>query len=240
MTAGNRHLELGAEIQNPMAGVAACDRSALASVTTALSSTLTVLERAPLTESDMAMKNSARWMFAGLALLTAGCAGDDDEGDTAGEMIASSQGSALIIYSDPYAPMMAGMANPIPTTARATALAFDVEGKLRLQLEVEGFTPSRVFGSHLHKLACTDDKAGGHYQNDPVPMGGMATDPAFANRTNEAWLDFETDAAGAGAVELTLDWLPRAGEAQSIIFHHMASGTGGVSGAKLACLPIAF
>jgi Cu-Zn family superoxide dismutase len=180
-------------------------------------------------------------MFAGLASFAAaalGCGGDDEEAE--GEMIASSQGAALIIYDDPYAPMMAGMPNPIPAGARASAVAFDVDGKLRIELAVEGFTPSRVFGSHLHKLACDDEKAGGHYQNAPFPMGGMATDPMFANPDNEAWLDFQTDAAGLGAVELTLDWLPRAGEAKSIIFHHMASGTGGVSGAKLACLPIAF
>jgi Cu-Zn family superoxide dismutase len=81
-------------------------------------------------------------------------------------------------------------------------------------------------------------KAGGHYQNMPFPMGGMANDPAYANASNEAWLDFTTDAAGKGAQHVVVDWIPRTGEARAIIFHHMATGTGGVAGAKLACLPL--
>lgn len=153
-------------------------------------------------------------------------------------MVASSQNAALLVYEDPYAPAMAGMPNPITATARATALAFNVDGNLRIELAVTGFPASRPFGSHLHQRACNDEKAGGHYQNVPFPMGGMANDPAFANPTNEAWLDFTTDAAGEGAVELTVSWLPRAGEGKGIIFHHMPTAEGGGAGARLACLPI--
>jgi Cu-Zn family superoxide dismutase len=134
---------------------------------------------------------------------------------------------------------MAGTPNPIPNTATATAEAFDVEGKLRIQLTVLGLPVARTFGSHLHKLPCDDPtKAGGHYQHLPFPADGMATDPSYANATNEAWLDFTTDATGKGETDLTVDWLPRPGEANGIIIHHRASGIGGVSGAKLACLPI--
>jgi superoxide dismutase, Cu-Zn family len=154
-------------------------------------------------------------------------------------MVAGSQSAALVVYSDPYAPMMAGMPNPIDNpNARASAVAFDVDGDLRIELAVENFPASRRFGSHLHQRDCMDEKAGGHYQNMPFPMGGTATDPMFANPTNEAWLDFTTDATGAGAIELTVEWLPRAGEGKGIIFHHMETGEGGVAGARLACLPI--
>ncbi|MEY2933911.1 MAG: hypothetical protein RL033_4660 [Pseudomonadota bacterium] len=178
--------------------------------------------------------------FALLSVSALGCSGDDDEG-AAGEMIASSQNASLFVYGDPYAPMMAGVANPIGNTASATAFAFDVDGEMRIELNVLGFPASRPFGSHLHKLPCTDmTKAGGHYQNMPLPMDGTANDPTYANATNEAWLDFTTNAQGAGSKVLTVDWLPRAGEAQAIIIHDMVSGVGGVSGAKLACLPIAF
>jgi superoxide dismutase, Cu-Zn family len=177
---------------------------------------------------------------AGLALLSSVAAVGCGEDDAAGEMLASSANAALLIYADPYAPGdMAGTPNPVTTTASASAQAFDEDGKLRIELSVAGFPASRTFGSHLHRLPCDDAmKAGGHYQNMPFPMGGMATDPVYANATNEAWLDFETDASGKGRRELTVAWIPRAGEAKGIIFHHMASGVGGVSGAKLACLPI--
>ena len=179
-------------------------------------------------------------MCACFALLSAGalgCSGSDDD-ESGGEMIASSQDAVLMIYADPYAPMMAGTANPITTTASASASAFDVDGKLRIELSVSGFPVSRPFGSHLHRLPCDDTKAGPHYQNMPFPTGGIATDPTYANATNEAWLDFTTDAQGNGSKELTVDWLPRAGEAKGIIVHDMVSGVGGVSGARLACLPI--
>jgi superoxide dismutase, Cu-Zn family len=167
-----------------------------------------------------------------------GCSGGDDE-TSEDEMIASSGNAALLIYDSPYAPDMPDAPNPIVPGASASAQAFDVEGKLRLVLDVSGFPASRTFGSHLHRLACDDPmKAGGHYQHIPFPAGGMATDPMYANATNEAWLDFTTDAQGKAERELTVAWIPRAAEAKAIIFHHMASGTGGVSGPKLACLPI--
>jgi hypothetical protein len=156
-------------------------------------------------------------------------------------MIASSEGARLMIYEDPYAPDMAGTPNPIPRAASAAAQAFDVGGSLRIQLAVGGFPAARTFGAHLHRLECEDPaKAGGHYQHQPFPEGGMATDPDYANSTNEAWLDFTTDDEGGAVSDLTLGWLPRSGEAKAIIIHHMASGVGGVSGPKLACLPISF
>jgi len=190
------------------------------------------------------MKNcNSTVVFACLALLCSGgavgCGGEDDAGEETGEMLASSQQAPLFRYVDPYAPAMAGMPNPIGDAARAAAEAYDVGGKLRIDLVVEGFPADRTFGSHLHRLPCDDpNKAGGHYQNMPFPADGMATDPTYANATNEAWLDFTTDAAGAGETVLTVNWIPRAGEAKAIIIHNQASGVGGVSGAKLACLPI--
>jgi superoxide dismutase, Cu-Zn family len=193
---------------------------------------------------ELTMKTTVRMAYyACFALLSAAgslACGSDDEAEDTGEMLASSQNEAVRLYADPYAPGdRAGTPNPIGNTARAAATAFDVDGKLRIELTVTGFPASRPFGSHLHRLPCEDTmKAGGHYQNMPFPTGGMATDPTYANATNEAWLDFTTNAAGEGERELTVDWIPRSGEARAIIFHDMLSGVGGVSGAKLACLPI--
>jgi Cu-Zn family superoxide dismutase len=188
------------------------------------------------------MKLNSTVLCAGLALwglvAAVGCGSDKDDAEQ-GVMLASSQDSPVFRYVDPYAPMMAGTPNPIANTASATAEAFDEDGHLRIELNVAGFPATRPFGSHLHKLACDDDlKAGGHYQNMPVPMGGSTMDPVYANNKNEAWLDFTTDAAGNGQTILTVDWIPRSGEAKAIIFHDMPSGIGGASGPKLACLPI--
>lgn len=187
----------------------------------------------------MKMTNrAARWAcFAVLcSAATMACGSDDESG---GEKVASSKDQPLQIYVDPYAPDMAGTPNPITTTASAAASAFDDGGKLRLEIAVRGFPASRPFGSHLHRLACDDVmKAGGHYQNMPFPTGGMANDPMYANPDNEAWLDITTDATGSAEREVVVDWIPRAGEARAIIFHDKLTATGGVAGAKLACLPI--
>jgi hypothetical protein len=188
------------------------------------------------------MKLNSTVLCAALALSSSagavGCGTDEDAADP-GVMLASSQDAPIYRYVDPYAPAMAGTPNPLGEAAAATAQAFDEGGHLRIELDVAGFPPTRKFGSHLHKLDCLDMlKAGGHYQNMPFPAGGMPTDPVYANATNEAWLDFTTDADGKGETILTVDWIPRPGEAKAIIFHDMPSGVGGMSGAKLGCLPI--
>lgn len=174
-----------------------------------------------------------------IAALSIGCGNSDDESDDSGDPIASSGNAALVIYADPYAPDRAGTPNPIASSAAATAEAFDVGGKLHLMLSARGLPANRPFGAHLHKLACNDPaKAGGHYQHVPLPAGGMATDPAYANAMNEAWLDFSSDSDGTGQAEVMSDWLPRHDEARAIIIHDMQTAAGGVAGPKLACLPI--
>jgi Cu-Zn family superoxide dismutase len=153
-----------------------------------------------------------------------------------GNRLATSTG-AWVVFADPYGDGMPNPAMGITGSAEAWELG---GGRTRIRLQVANLPPNRAFGSHLHKLSCEDMKAGGHYQHMPFPPDGSATDPAFANPANEAWLDFTTDATGAARSETTVSWKPRAGEAKSIIVHHMATGDGGVAGAKLACLPFAF
>jgi Cu-Zn family superoxide dismutase len=163
--------------------------------------------------------------------------GDGAVGDAAMK-IASSTGM-WVIYPDPYGD--GGAANPIMATiaGKVDALA-EAGGKMRLVLSVTGLPPNRDFGSHLHKLACDNNKAGGHYQNMPFPDGGSANDPTYANAANEAWLDFTTDANGAGASQTIVNWVPRAGEAKAVVIHDMKTADGGVAGAKLACINIPF
>jgi Cu-Zn family superoxide dismutase len=144
-----------------------------------------------------------------------------------------------VVYPDPYGD--GGATNPITATIMGTVEAFALPGGgMRLTLSVTGLPPNRAFGSHLHRLMCDNNKAGGHYQHNPFPDGGSATDPTHANSTNEAWLDFTTNASGAGAAEATVNWRPRAGEASAVVIHDMRTGDGGVAGAKLACTNIPF
>lgn len=177
--------------------------------------------------------------IASMVLACLGGCGDGNETGGSEELLARSGESPLVVYADPYAPDRAGTPNPIPAAAAASATAFDVDGKLHLMLVASGLPASRRFGAHLHKLPCDDaSKAGGHYQHTPAPAGAIPNDPTYANSANEAWLDFTTDATGKGEADVTLPWLPRHGEARAIIIHDMATGSGGVAGPKLACLPL--
>jgi Cu-Zn family superoxide dismutase len=158
-----------------------------------------------------------------------GCGGEDDASD--GTPIGQSAGE-FQVYTVQDNP-----AQGIKGSARAVDRG---GGKMRLELNVSGVKPNTDFGAHLHKLACDDMSGGGHYQHNGFPMGGSATDPMYANATNEAWLDFKTDANGAGTAVATVDWVPSADKAKSIVVHVMKTGTGGVAGTKLACLPMSF
>ncbi len=172
-------------------------------------------------------------------VLLAGCKDDEGTpradaggGDGGASKLLSSQG-AWMAYDNAY-----GDGRPNPAMGIMGSVdAFDAGGgKTRFKLTVSGLPANRPFGSHLHILACGDNKAGGHYQHMMFPDGGSATDPAFANVDNEVWLDFTTDAMGNGSAERTVNFRPRAGAAKGIMVHDMRTGDGGVAGAKLACV----
>ena len=160
---------------------------------------------------------------------------DASPGDGAAMRIAISNGTWTVF------PVGDGgtAANPIMgIMGTAEALAAP-NGGMRLTLSVTGLPASRTFGSHLHSAPCNMNMAGPHYQNMPFPDGGSATDPAYANPDNEAWLDFTTDASGAASSETTVDWRPRAG-ARAVVVHALQTMEGGVAGARLACTDITF
>jgi len=138
---------------------------------------------------------------------------------------------SLTVYDDPY-----GNGAPNPTaggTARVHAVANSSgqAGKTIVTLHVSGLAPGREFGSHVHILACGDNKAGGHYRNDPA---GPATPD------NEVWLDFTTDEGGSGNAQAVVDWTIRPGGAKAVVIHDHKTEVGGAAGAKLACLDVAF
>ena len=182
-------------------------------------------------------------IFLVLVGVIAGCGGDDSppDGNDAGlgdatEMKITSSTGDWNVYANPYGD---GGASPIPATIKGSAEAFATGTGMRVKLSVTGLPASRPFGSHIHKLACEDNKAGAHYQNNAAPDGGAA-DPMYANNKNEVWLDFATDATGAGSAEAKVDFIPRAGEAKSVMIHDMMTMTGGLAGAKLACINMSF
>ena len=162
--------------------------------------------------------------------------GDAGSGD-ANEMKITSSTGDWNVYANPYGD--GGASNPISAMIKGSAEAFATGTGMRVKLSVTGLPASRPFGSHIHKLACDDNKAGGHYQNNAAPDGGAA-DPMYANNKNEVWLDFVTDATGAGSAEAKVDFIPRTGEAKSVMIHDMMTMTGGLAGAKLACINMPF
>ena len=101
------------------------------------------------------------------------------------------------------------------------------------------------------RAALTGAAAGAHYQNVPDPaVGGSetvaSTDAAYANPSNEVWLDLETNAAGNGRAQTVVDWTFRPtadGAPRSVILHLNTTSTGGTppagnAGARLACVTI--
>ncbi|MFC7328713.1 superoxide dismutase family protein [Marinactinospora rubrisoli] len=117
------------------------------------------------------------------------------------------------------------------------------DDRTEFALRVRGLQPDRAYGAHLHTRPCGEkpDDSGPHYQNDPDPHQ-PSTDPKYANDKNEVWLDFTTDSQGQAESETTVDWVPRAGEARSIVIHaehtRTEHGHAGQAGDRLACVNV--
>jgi Cu-Zn family superoxide dismutase len=141
----------------------------------------------------------------------------------------------LTAYADPYSN---GTANSTDGGTAGVHAVATPSGKTIVTLHVEGLAPNREYGSHVHKLVCDDNKAGGHYQHVPSPT--TPTDPAYANPENEVWLDFTTNAAGRGSAQAVVDFVIRTGDAKAVMVHDHHTHSGGVAGAKLGCIDVPF
>lgn len=92
------------------------------------------------------------------------------------------------------------------------------DGKTIVSIHIAGLDRNTAYGSHVHKQACADGDADGHYRFDPT---GSALPP------NEIWPAFTTNDAGIGNGRAVAD--DTAGPtAVSVVVH--APG-----GAKIAC-----
>jgi hypothetical protein len=93
------------------------------------------------------------------------------------------------------------------------------DGRTFVTIHVEGLAPGTTYASHVHKQACADGQADGHYRFDPA---GAATPP------NEIWPGpFTTNGAGIGNAD-TIAVGTAGAAAVSVVVH--APG-----GAKIAC-----
>lgn len=136
--------------------------------------------------------------------------------------------------------------NLVPVGATAEVTAQESGTSTTVTLTVAGLLPNRAYGAHAHVNPCGADgmAAGPHYQfqKDPVTP---SVDPAFANPQNEIWLDFTTDAAGAGQATTTVPWaFPADRRAQAVIIHEKSTSTeagkAGTAGTRPACVTVAF
>jgi hypothetical protein len=92
------------------------------------------------------------------------------------------------------------------------------DGKTIVSVRVEGLLPNTEYHAHVHKQACDNGLADGHYRFDPE---GPAAPP------NEIWPDFTTNADGIGIGRAVVD--ATAGPAAMSVVVHTAAG------AKIAC-----
>jgi superoxide dismutase, Cu-Zn family len=179
-------------------------------------------------------------LHLGLALAcVAGASGCGDDETTAADPEPQKLGGSAgqwVVYEDP---LEDGSPNPAEAIQGSVEIYDLGEGNTRFTLSLTGLPAGQTFGAHVHKLACDDNKAGGHYQHTPFPEGGMANDPQYANTENEVWLDITTDEAGSGSSEVTAAWTPRAEEIKAVVVHARATAEGGVAGPKLACVGLA-
>jgi superoxide dismutase, Cu-Zn family len=137
----------------------------------------------------------------------------------------------------------------VPEGATAELTLKTEEDRTNVRLSVTGMTPNHGYGAHLHTKPCGEDPeaAGPHYQNkpDPAAKDAPSTDPAYANSTNEVWLDFTADSLGDATTSVQVPWVATAKRRpNSLVIHAEQTmtepGKAGTAGARVACLTIAY
>ncbi|HWN33564.1 MAG TPA: superoxide dismutase family protein [Pseudonocardia sp.] len=133
----------------------------------------------------------------------------------------------------------------VPDDAKILVAEYVYDGATTVTLNVRGLVPNRAYGAHAHAMPCgpTGDAAGPHFQHKADPVK-PSVDPAFANSTNEIWLDFKTDDDGDATTASTVPWVFTNAKAASVVIHadptQTAPGKAGTAGARVACLSVGF
>jgi Cu-Zn family superoxide dismutase len=124
--------------------------------------------------------------------------------------------------------------------------AYPSNGTTVVTLHLTGAAPSREYGAHAHKAACTAVSADalGHFQFVPNPNPLNPTDPAYANASNEIWLDIHTNESGNGRAQTVVPWQPAVARPMSVVIHeaHTSTepGSAGTAGVRLGCVTVPF
>ena len=183
-----------------------------------------------------------------LLMALAGCSESGEEGVAAtpatvtatatGTFAAYTPGAMAVTYEQALAP--AGSSATVTVGSAGTGT--------RVQLTATGLLANRRYGAHLHVRPCgsTGAAAGPHFQHQPDPAASASppsVDPSYANPANEVWLDFATDAAGAGSATANQPWpWPTSDPPRSLVIHaastETAPGRAGTAGARVACLTL--
>jgi superoxide dismutase, Cu-Zn family len=151
----------------------------------------------------------------------------------------------------PYAAAAGGIPELVPAGAKARVQAvYNAAGDSIVTLHVTGLLPDRTYGAHAHVNACglTGAAAGPHFQYVVDPEPGVSDDPAYANPSNEIWLDVHTDENGNGAAQTRVPWqFTPERRPGSVMIHELPTGTGamgggvaGAAGKRLACVDVGF
>jgi Cu-Zn family superoxide dismutase len=133
----------------------------------------------------------------------------------------------------------------VPDGAKALVAEYVFDGATTVTLNVRGLVPNRAYGAHAHALPCgsTGEAAGPHFQHVPDPVK-PSVDPAYANATNEIWLDFKTDGQGNATTASTVPWEFQNARAGSVVIHadptQTAPGKAGTAGARIGCVSVGF
>ncbi|WP_369394626.1 superoxide dismutase family protein [Streptomyces sp. CG1] len=197
-------------------------------------------------------------VLAGAMVMTGGLAACSSASSASGAgtptATASSGTSAASLASAAFAAPAASGKQPagvtyntglVPTGAKATITSKAEDGGREITLAVSGLRPNRSYGSHVHAKACGAKPAdsGPHYQDKKDPVQ-PSVDPAYANKNNEVWLDFTTNAKGEATMTSHVKWAFRKDGANSVVIHaHRTStepGKAGMAGDRLACLTAPF
>lgn len=97
-------------------------------------------------------------------------------------------------------------------------------GTTKVSIHVTGLDPNATYVSHVHKQACSEGEAGGHFMQDP---GGAQMPP------NEIWPgggEFTPNPGGVANERATVDYFAN-DDAVSVVVHVRA----GASSPKVAC-----
>jgi Cu-Zn family superoxide dismutase len=111
----------------------------------------------------------------------------------------------------------------VPSASGSGSLTRDNEGSTQVTITVQNLKPSTDYMVHVHDQPCAFGNGGGHYKFD------YGVDAAVAS--NEIWLDFKSDASGAGTKSVTITNHIARAEAQAIVVHAMDN-------TRLACIDL--